>query len=229
MKLEKIASLALAGVMAVSMLAGCKGNGTDNAGSSSSEQTATATGYSAKLADEMKDLAAEDYISFKDNASDEAALKAAVAGLSNQTVGVPNSSNIVWMGPASRVATDFDDKAKLDEYFNAGNNALFTTTEAKAHLNGTYKIGFVYAADGSVGMDKVMEMIATNLDFADRVTDGLVEDSSKIAGVTSSSTKYDYTYEISVSVVNVPNEYDLQHSFSTNFIAVTITRTGVDA
>ena len=224
MKLEKIASLALAGVMAVSMLAGCKGNGTDNAGSSSSEQTATATGYSAKLADEMKDLAAEDYISFKDNASDETALKAAVAGLSNQTVGVSNNSNIVWMQSASRVATDFDDKAKLDEYF-VDSGDFFTTSEAESHLNGTYKIGFVYAADGSVSMEKVMEMIAKDLDTNDRMTDGLVKDSSNMGG----KVKYDYTYEISVSVVNVANEYDLEKDFSTNFIAVTVTRTGVDA
>ena len=32
MKLKKIASLALAGLMAVSMLAGCSGKGSDNSG-----------------------------------------------------------------------------------------------------------------------------------------------------------------------------------------------------
>ena len=41
MKLKKIASLALAGIMAVSMLAGCKDGGNGNSGSSSSENTNT--------------------------------------------------------------------------------------------------------------------------------------------------------------------------------------------
>ena len=41
MKLKKIASLALAGIMAVSMLAGCKDGGNSNSGSSSSEPTTT--------------------------------------------------------------------------------------------------------------------------------------------------------------------------------------------
>ncbi|OUN39364.1 hypothetical protein B5G28_05910 [Faecalibacterium sp. An77] len=39
MKLKKIASLMLAGVMAVSMLAGCSGNTTDNGGASSGDTT----------------------------------------------------------------------------------------------------------------------------------------------------------------------------------------------
>ena len=48
MKLKKIASLALAGIMAVSMLAGCKDGGNSNSGSSSSEITAP-TGYTATI------------------------------------------------------------------------------------------------------------------------------------------------------------------------------------
>ena len=48
MKLKKIASLALAGIMAVSMLAGCKDGGNSNSGSSS-ENTNTTSGYSAML------------------------------------------------------------------------------------------------------------------------------------------------------------------------------------
>ena len=85
MKLKKIAALALAGVMAVSMLAGC---GTDKKpGTGEGEGTVTATGYSAKLEDAM-DLTDDQakYISFKDNAADQAALQKAVAGLSTDSV-----------------------------------------------------------------------------------------------------------------------------------------------
>ena len=48
MKLKKIASLALAGIMAVSMLAGCKDAGNGNSGSSSSETT-TSVGYASNI------------------------------------------------------------------------------------------------------------------------------------------------------------------------------------
>ena len=48
MKLKKIASLALAGIMAVSMLAGCKDGGNGNSGSSSSETTVS-VGYASNI------------------------------------------------------------------------------------------------------------------------------------------------------------------------------------
>ena len=49
MKLKKIASLMLAGIMAVSMLAACgEGKGNSNSGSSSSSQT-TNSGYSSTI------------------------------------------------------------------------------------------------------------------------------------------------------------------------------------
>ena len=49
MKLKKIASLALAGVMAVSMLAGCSNKGTENNGTNDQEQTTTASSLSSEL------------------------------------------------------------------------------------------------------------------------------------------------------------------------------------
>ena len=72
MKLKKIAALALAGVMAVSMLAGCGTDKKPGTGEGEGEGTVTTTGYSAELGKIMDlDL---DYVSFADNASDEAAL-----------------------------------------------------------------------------------------------------------------------------------------------------------
>ena len=66
MKLKKIASLALAGIMAVSMLAGCKdgGNGTNNGGASS-DNSNTNSGYSAYVlnmsnAGDSKSIVADD-------------------------------------------------------------------------------------------------------------------------------------------------------------------------
>ena len=54
MKLKKIAALAMSGVMAVSMLAGCKsGNGGQVP---PEENNGNATGYSAMLAEDLKDV-----------------------------------------------------------------------------------------------------------------------------------------------------------------------------
>ena len=55
MKLKKIASLALAGVMAVSMLAGCQ-NTSVNPEPTPNPDPTPATGYSAKLGDEIDKL-----------------------------------------------------------------------------------------------------------------------------------------------------------------------------
>ena len=73
MKLKKIASLALAGIMAVSMLAGCNGSNGGNNGSSSSEVT-TVSGAAAAInaeLDENKEL-----ISFSEDSSLDNVVKA---------------------------------------------------------------------------------------------------------------------------------------------------------
>ena len=226
MKLKKIASLALAGVMAISMLAAC--GDTDKKDPASSTETSTATGYSAKLADEMKDLADEDYITFEDNASDEAALKAAVAGAAN--INASNAhffSKLLTLGDyqfpwVKEAVADFNKKADVDDSWGQNKN-IFGSDDAKAHLNGDYKMSILFAIDGSVSMDKVMEKVADALDDENKFTKGLVDE------ISGTETKYDCSYVVSVSVVNVENEYDLQKAFSTNFIAVTVTRTSVDA
>ena len=73
MKLKKIASLMLAGVMAVSMLAGCQNANVDPEQPTDPE-TPTATGYSVEMASNLSDAAKKDYIAFEDNADDLAAL-----------------------------------------------------------------------------------------------------------------------------------------------------------
>ena len=81
MKLKKIASLMLAGVMAVSMLAGCNTTSTDPEQPTDPE-TPTTTGYSDVLAENLSDDAKKDYIAFEDNADDLAALEDALSKLS---------------------------------------------------------------------------------------------------------------------------------------------------
>ena len=87
MKLKKIASLALAGIMAVSMLAGCKDGGNGNSGSSSSENTNTTSNVtesvlakSSKAVNNVLTVNADDTL---DEAVTFAAENAATAGNSS--------------------------------------------------------------------------------------------------------------------------------------------------
>ena len=87
MKLKKIASLALAGIMAVSLLAGCKDGGNGTSGSSSSENTNTTSNVtesvlakSSKAVNNVLTVNADDTL---DEAVTFAAENAATAGNSS--------------------------------------------------------------------------------------------------------------------------------------------------
>ena len=227
MKLKKIASLALAGIMAVSMLAGCKDGGNSNSGSSS-ENTGTATGYSAmfgeKVSDKIKDM---DYVTFQDNSADQTALKNALGTLTNADITsagwvAKTAKHVASYDATASAAIDaFKKNADIDVYYN-GNAPFFATN---THLNGTYKVGVVYVIDGSVNLSDAMKQIADQLNTKLYLENSLRESETNFTG----SMKYDYSYVVSASVLNVPNTQNLQVNFSTNVIAITITRTGVDA
>ena len=117
MKLKKIASLALAGIMAVSMLAGCKdgGNGTNNGGASS-DNSNTNSGYSAYVlnmsnAGDSKSIVAAD--DAKLNAAVENFVKNKPVNFEKMStvrdlkllsdVRTPNSADVkVWLAQAAR-------------------------------------------------------------------------------------------------------------------------------
>ena len=87
MKLKRIVSLALAGVMAVSMLTAC-GNSNGNGGQVPPEENNTIDGgYSAMLAKYMEDVADLDHVTFQDNSDDVAALKDALGNFGNVVIG----------------------------------------------------------------------------------------------------------------------------------------------
>ena len=123
MKLKKIASLMLAGVMAVSMLAGCNtaSNGGNNGGEGEGEGTTT-TGYSVAFGDKVEKLSAtvkgKDYVTFADNANDQAALEDALnnAGAWDVLFGTMNSTFKLLSNQQANVVSDFEDAAKLDRY-----------------------------------------------------------------------------------------------------------------
>ena len=226
MKLKKIASLMLAGVMAVSMLAGCNtaSNGGNNGGEGEGEGTTT-TGYSVAFGEKVEKLNADvkgkDYVTFADNANDQAALEDALNNASAlQILGgtmLPTVSNANDI--PTEIKDDFMDAAKVKRYgiSDSANpdNGVFNGTST---INRTTKVGSVYYVDGTVSMDKVLDQLAEKLN-------GCFATLQKSGSVNNNETTYDFNYTISVSVVNKTSDVIDWYNGSVNVIAVTVTRT----
>ena len=85
MKLKKIASLMLAGVMAVSMLAGCSGNGSNN-NNNNNDDPVVNTGMTGKVIAAL-DKDTTDKVAFTASSSLEIALQKAVQNVGSDVVG----------------------------------------------------------------------------------------------------------------------------------------------
>ena len=229
MKLKKIASLALAGIMAVSMLAGCKDGGNGNSGSSS-ENTSTASGYSKVLADNLSDdVTDKKYVTFQDNAQDEAALRQSLNNL-NTTALANNSAGRVLgcifgfekNGYPEMIADFVDAAGFTDEDLKIGDLAM-TWYASNNYINRTVKDGTVFVIDGKVGANEAVKQVAAEVE---KYLEQLQEHNSQNAGSSSvNNDVYDYEYTVSVSVVNKAVNAVNWSNASVTFIAVTVTRT----
>ena len=219
MKLKKIASLMLAGIMAVSMLAGCK-SGTPDSKPNEGEEENTASGYSAmlgeKAADMLKANDRDDKFTFTDDSDDQKALKEAILSntveqnIDNAVKGV-NIKGAWESGEAGAVAVDVAFRNKV----SAGKFDIADLDTVGFSMNDT-TFANVWVANGSVDMDSVMDYIYDDVE-------------SYLKGADTTYAWVDvgdvnYTYDISVSVENVALKYDTTKSGSVNFIAVTVVR-----
>ena len=216
MKLKKIASLMLAGIMAVSMLAACGSKTPDpNPGEGEGEGN-TASGYSAmlgeKAADDLYKSDRDKIFTFADNADDQKALEYVVSHNVNQD----NIKNVITLDFVTKRGNSFVDtlrtaflkKAEIGygiDGLNNDNDSMNTTRFAE-----------VYVANGSVDMDTVMGEVYK--DLKDFFT------SAKKSEATN-NVDVDYSYAVSVSVKNVPMTAYTEMNGSATFIAVTVTRT----
>ncbi len=219
MKLKKIASLALAGIMAVSMLAGCKDGGNSNSGSSS-ENTNTVTGYSDVLADAVNDAVKDkDFVTFQDNNADQTALQNSLNYLATKDIAdvvtnnrTPEVVGSNWASGWIQVRNYIYNELKLDNNnLNAGDMSLeWFTTDGK--INSDVKCGVIYAVDGSVGINETIKQVASALD--DELA-GLDE-----SVTTNANLVWEYEYVVSVSVA----ERSIGDN-SVNVVLVTVDRT----
>ena len=217
MKLKKIASLMLAGIMAVSMLAACGSKTPDpNPGEGEGEGN-TASGYSAmlgeKAADDLYKSDRDGIFTFANNADDQKALEYVVSHKISQN----NVKDII--------TGDYVNDRQGNSWVYSLWDAFIDETEIIYGINGGLKSNHdvnstrfaeFYVANGDVDMDTVLDEIYEDVkgDFTSAAKEG-----------SPKGVKVNYSYTVSVSVKNVPMTAYTQMNGSANFIAVTVTRT----
>lgn len=244
MKLKKVVSLALAGVMAVSMLAGC---GTNKPEDPSQDDNGTVkAGYSAEF-EKIADIDL-DYVAFQDSTVDQDALKAAVASCTDvQLYAALVGGNLTTPSPLKgamwvsrdlglRCTSVFSENADLDYNFaktyqkayvsNLGQKAYVSNlgwyfdSKENSDMTNTVKAGAIAAVDGTMDTNSVLAMVEDllNNDLA------TLPENGKQGGIT-----VEYKYTVSVSLVSRTTTMSDLAKADMDFVAVTVTRTGTVA
>ena len=213
MKLKKIASLALAGVMAVSMLAGCNtvSNGGNSGDDGEGENTAVSGGISAGVGADVKayveKVSGEDkandlftYVTFQDNAKLSSDLKTVVefAGvndvlpdymLSDQTNGVQQD---VWERYLNQIGAD--DNIWVN---NIGSLAVLQKAETLSSKEIPDAVaGDMRVVSGAIGADAVNTLVAEYLVDECGIDDYLYSTNDES---TATGSNFNHEYTVSVS------------------------------
>ena len=217
MKLKKIASLMLAGIMAVSMLAGCSGKTNDNGNGTPDPETPVASSASTTLYNE---LSADTRLAIT-SASANSTLESA---LSKTTATYWNSNDFdYWFNKAS--ANDAD--PYVDQFSNgpmlekvayalkaktAFDNS-FVNTKGGVTVVKVY-ITAGHSEDGSLAWvaNKVDQDVAGKLP----------------ANGTKDGVNYEYDYTISASVVDMDRNWVGDVTQNMKFVAVAVTQTATE-
>ena len=158
MKLKKIASLALAGVMAVSMLAGCATNKPEEK-PGEGEGPVTTTSLSTEVGALVKDV--PEYVTFADSDKLDNALKAAVeyAGVKDVLL------QYVAQDTLEAVNNPDMTKALSDKAIEGEMTSLEDVGMVFAGTDGAGMSAYrLYAVSGNMGENAVKEMIAKELE-----------------------------------------------------------------
>lgn len=251
MKLKKVMALALAGVMAVSMLTGC-GNGGNGGASENGEENGVAGGFSSELAKYMEESAKMDNVSFQDDADVTAALEDALGNRGSLLLAGNTVAPVVLPEVSPLVGSDFKSNLGLDAVVTdvinvaAGDYeeilALFCKDSA---ANTTRSVGLLFVVDGTVSVEKALKQVAdgvsayvdyeegklsTDMISLDYLVSQLPEsrttgDKNEEGEMIEAGETWEYNYTVSASVVNKALTVFEGYNGSANFIAVTITRT----
>ena len=241
MKLKKIASLALAGVMAVSMLTACNTTSGQPQNPTTPPTTTPAAGKSAVFEAALSDLA-DVKITMSDSNDLQTALDAAAQNVGSATIidfttairaagnvrtiaNFDPSSNVYLAPsfvtttsvPAGDLSVTADDMDAVNVQTAFRNLVPVDTSDVDDEV-----VTMLFAVDGFIGEDAAVKQVAEALDG---YISGLQidNDMSQIENGLTDHTTLHYTYTGSVSVTN--RALADNHGMSLNIIAVQITRT----
>ena len=201
MKLKKLMALAMAGVLAVSMLAGCKGNTINN--NDPVDPDAPATGISADVGSRVKDLALKaddeadlDHLTFTDDGDVTAALNDAVGG-----AGVRDVLNAyVNDDELAELADNHAVRARVAELLEPTEDVWFTNIGDVENANGdTVSALRVYAVSDVIDENTVKQQIARIL-VGDEVYGSNTRDAINVVNYDHHNDVWNYEYTISVAM-----------------------------
>ena len=213
MKLKKIASLALAGIMAVSMLAGCK----DASSTPTDPETPTTpvSGVAATVNSELKFNG--DQIAFSDNADMQNLLEAYFANHEFKLTDAQTTNVTVQYkrtGNASAIANDLAENIMnvlgdgnwKDEFAHSSDGVLLDTNDKE-------KTGVeVYLLSGKLSESEALKLVGNYIDNLDMPTEN------------NAKTK-DYSYAGGIAAVKAESKGKTESAW---IIAATITQTPSD-
>ena len=236
MKLKKIASMMLAGVMAVSMLAGCSGNTIgDNTNGDDNTNTTPAATYSSTFAAALKDQAAvEGRITMADNAELTADLNKAIEKLTAASimrfyadyqeanitynrvaVDIAGANATSGNGDLAAIVKDMDAKS-VSSAFGSAKDMLADNTN-KPWEDKT--VTMLFAVDSTVSANAAVAEVAdalntniANLKINNKDTSTASEDVNEL--------HYSYTGSVSVATKTLTEN----HGMGMHIVAVQITR-----
>ena len=234
MKLKKIASLALAGIMAVSMLTACDTTSVDPEPTPNPDPTPS-TGYSSMLEDKMSVQVTNKTV-FQDDADLNAALDYAVGNVGNDDItgdfgfGVFNGGAVRYISttpandPLRLVVSTMRDKLDVkadwnDEDTNTLDNIrpVDTANHYANYKKNNVNTLLVYVVDDGVEIPNALDQIKNRIQST--WEDKLFDDFQLAADGQSGR---DYHYVCSVAVSN--RNFESGHGIGLNFIAVEVTR-----
>ena len=232
MKLKKIASLMLAGVMAVSMLTACGDNISEQPPVDNGNDTTPATGYSATFEGRLSDRG-DANISMSDNDALNNALKAAMDFASDSHIafdyginynhkvnfveGKANGTDLNQVAAELIKAADTD-KASMEKDVAEIFNVLNPNDNKDDYKKDNLDVVMLYVVDGGLSTDAAVMEVADELN---KEMEDLVR-SYNTKGTNNSTVENVYTYTGSVSADTIT--LDADHGKSMTFVAVEIVR-----
>ena len=236
MKLKKIVSLALAGIMAVSMLTAC-GEGDSNSTVTPPVDNTTPTGLSAQLGAEASDLT-NSKVTFADSTALNNALKHAVGNIGDRSIsqafiqGINDVTYLgdlqVWGAVSAAVGVLEDD---MDVNVDMVATSLVVGDGVAATVNAlnpsnaqydenNYNTVMLFAVDSGVEMTNIIEQLS---DLIDDDMDDLV--TSFNVNTVNNNDQHEVSYHYTCSVASTSKTFvDADTTFGVTFVAVEINR-----